>query len=262
MQEYGSMTVMALTGDLKLGAAERSSGFHRDKERTRPYRYDVVLDDYGIEASLTGTARAGFLRFQFDRGGTAWLLVEANARPGEGSIHIDRERREIYGANPVHRIYAGSGQPAGFSGFFVARFDRPFQTQGTWSAPGAYLSWPMAAGETVLVKIGTSFTSVEEARRNLDAEIPDWDFAKTADEARRSWNEALSRIEIGGAAESRRADLLHGALPCLTAAAHLQRRRRKLPDVRRAGPHSHGERLHLLLRLFVVGHVPRLASRC
>lgn len=204
MQEYGSMTVMAITGDLKLGAAERSSAFHREKERTRPYRYDVVLDDYGIEASLTGTARAGFLRFQFDRGGTAWLLVQANARPGEGSIHIDPERREIYGANPVHRIYAGSGQPAGFSGFFVARFDRPFQKQGKWSAPGAYLSWQMAPGETVLVKIGTSFTSVEEARRNLDAEIPHWDFAKTADEARRSWNEALSRIEIGGATESQR----------------------------------------------------------
>ena len=218
MQEYGSMTVMALTGDLKLGAAERSAGFHRETERTRPYRYDVVLDDYGIEASLTGTARAGFLRFQFDRGGTAWLLVEANARPGEGSIHIDAARCEIYGANPVHRIYAGSGQPAGFSGFFVARFDRPFQTHGTWSGgdrhegateqtgaggpPGAYLSWPMTAGEIVLVKIGTSFTSVEEARRNLDAEIPAWDFAHTADEARRSWNEVLSRIEIGGAAES------------------------------------------------------------
>ena len=219
MQEYGSMTVMALTGDLKLGAVERSAGFHREKERTRPYRYDVVLDDYEIEASLTGTARAGFLRFQFDRGGTAWLLVEANARPGEGSIHIDPERREIYGANPVHRIYAGSGQQAGFSGFFVARFDRPFQTHGTWSGtnrhagateqtgadgvPGAYLSWQMAAGETVLVKIGTSFTSVDEARGNLDAEIPDWDFAKTADEARRTWDEALSRVEIGGASESR-----------------------------------------------------------
>jgi predicted alpha-1,2-mannosidase len=219
MQEYGSVTVMALTGDLKPGAAERSSGFHRESEHARPYRYDVILEDYQIAASLTATARAGFLRFQFLRGGTAWLLVQANARPGEGSIHIDASRREIYGANPVHRIYAGSGQPAGFSGYFVARFDRPFQAHGVWSgtdrhpgaadqaggsgAPGAFLSWQTAPQETILVKIGTSFTSIEEARRNLDAEIPAWDFARTADEARRAWNDALSRIQAAGAPESR-----------------------------------------------------------
>ncbi|MGA2147812.1 MAG: GH92 family glycosyl hydrolase [Bryobacteraceae bacterium] len=218
--EYGSFTVMPLAGPLKLAPAERASAFERSSERARPYRYDVTLADSHIRASIAGTARSGFLRFVFPAAAEAWILIEANARRGEGEIRIDAERREISGSNPVHRQYAGAGKPAGFSGYFVARFDRPFRTSGGWSGsevhqgavrqtggggpPGAYIGFVTAAGETVSVKIGTSFVSVEEARRNLDSEIPGWDFEAVAAAAFRAWNEALGKVEIQNASESRR----------------------------------------------------------
>jgi putative alpha-1,2-mannosidase len=93
--------------------------------------------------------------------------------------------------NPVRRICTGSGKLAGFSGCAVVRFDRPFHVGGVWSganrkdgatainggqgSPGAYVSFDLAPGQSIMAKVGTSFTSLAEALRNLDAEIPGWD---------------------------------------------------------------------------------------
>jgi predicted alpha-1,2-mannosidase len=219
-QDYGSMTIMPVTGAFRTGAAERASGFERSNEKTTPYRYDVTLDDTGIRVSMAATARAAIFEFRYPADSEAWVLAQANSRPGEGQVRIDAERREISGFNPAHRLYAGSGKPAGFSGYFVARFDRAFRATGVWSGaqrrdgatvqdgtegpPGAFVGLAVQAGEVVRVKIGTSFTSIEEARRNLDTEIPDWNLDRVAEAARKEWNEELSRIDIPGASESRR----------------------------------------------------------
>ena len=63
--------------------------------------------------------------------------------------------------------------------------------------PGAFLSFDLKSGEVVQAKIGMSFTSVEEARRNLEAEIPDWNYQRVEDEARSKWSAALETIQIG-----------------------------------------------------------------
>ncbi len=218
--DYGSVTIMPLTGALKTAAADRASSFQRSREKMTPYRYDVTLDDYGIQVSMAATSRAAVLQFRYPAAANAWILVQANSRPGEGQIRIDAARREISGFNPVHRLYAGNGKPAGFSGYFVARFDHAFRTVGVWSgkerhdgavvqdgvqgAPGAFVGFATRDGDVVRVKVGTSFTSIEEARRNLDEEIPGWDLDRVAAASQKAWNEALSRLDIPGASESRR----------------------------------------------------------
>ncbi|ADW68791.1 GH92 family glycosyl hydrolase [Granulicella tundricola] len=211
-QDYGSMTIMPLTGPLKLDAVERASGFDRASEVLTPYRYAVTLRDYNIDAEVTGTTRAGILNFKFNNPGKSWILVQANTSPGDGKIQIDPTRGEILATIPARRLYAGNGQPAGFSGYSVVQFDHPFHTGGTWAGkdahagaieqdgkpgtPGAYVSFDLKPGESVKVKVGTSFTSLDEARKNLQAEIPDWNFAEVAAHAQKDWNTALGRIAV------------------------------------------------------------------
>ena len=141
-----------------------------------------------------------------------WPARVARSRSGDGGLTIDPGHGEISGFNPVRRIYAGRGKPAGFSGYFVVKFDRPFTVGGTWSgsarhagstqqaseqgAPGAYVGFNLKPGDVVQAKVGMSFTSVEEARRNMNAEIPDWDIGKVSDRARAEWNAKLGTIEI------------------------------------------------------------------
>jgi predicted alpha-1,2-mannosidase len=219
-QDYGSFTLMPLTSEEKLEPVERASGFARSSERATPYRYDVDLADSGIHAAITGSAHAGMMRFVYPEGlRTGWLAVDDNVRLGQGSLHLDAARQEISGENPVYRIYAGAGLPAGFSGYVVMQFDRPFlvggmrvgkqrrpgaadQTAG--AGAGAWVSFALGADRAVRVRIGTSFVSVDEARRNLAVEMPDWNFDAAAGRARAAWDDALGRLEIAGSSPERR----------------------------------------------------------
>jgi predicted alpha-1,2-mannosidase len=131
-------------------------------------------------------------------------------------MSLDATRNEVSGWNAVYRIYAGNGKPAGFKGYFVMQFDRPVRSRGTWEATAPmsrtvgptgqsdlYVGFDLKPGEAVQVRVGTSFSSVEEARRNLNAEIPEWDFDKVAAAARSQWEGALGAIQIAGNAPER-----------------------------------------------------------
>jgi predicted alpha-1,2-mannosidase len=220
-QDYGSFTLMPLASADALDAEGRASAFSRATENASPYRYAVDLADSGIHAEITGSERSGMMQFRFRPGTkTGWLDLEDNLRLGTGHIHIDGARQEITGDNPVYRIYAGSGEPAGFSGYIVVQFDRPFKIGGTWTGKdrrvdsieqagtaaslGAYVSFQLPPSGIVRVRIGTSFTSVEEARRNLAAEMPDWNFNAAVERARAEWNRQLSVIQVAGDSPTKR----------------------------------------------------------
>jgi alpha-1,2-mannosidase, putative len=217
-QDYGSVTLMAETGEPKFGAAERSSTFSR--QVAQPQQYSVRLDDYAVDVELAGTTRAGMMRFHFENEGKSWVLIEANSAKGEGIVEIDAEHNEVRVVDPARRLYAGNGKPAGFSGYFVVQFDHKFRVGGTWtgsekhegavkqqgtdSTPGAYVSFDLKAGETVQAKIGSSFSSLDEARKNLNAEIPDWNYGRVVSQTRDDWNKALGKVEITASAERKR----------------------------------------------------------
>lgn len=213
-QDYGSFTVMPLSGKLRLEAAARSSAFSHDKESAHPGEYSVDLPGYAIHAQITGTARSGFMRFRYGRSDPAWIVIQTNNCRSEGGIHIDTSRNELSGENPVHRLYAGNGKPAGFSGYFVMQFDRPIASSGYWKPfkrnpttaghHGVYLGFNLHAGETLQVRVGTSFTSIDEARRNLQSEIPAWNFDGTAASAASAWKKMLGTVRIAGNAPQRR----------------------------------------------------------
>ncbi len=210
--DYGSVTLMPLSGPLRLGEVERASEFSRATEVMRPYRYAVTLARYGIDVEMTGSARAGILRFHFATGGRKWLLIESNSRAGEGSVRVEPQTGEITVSNPARRIYAGQGKLAGFDGNFVVVLNHAFTVGGTWSGakrhegsvseegtggrPGAYVALDVKAGETVEARVGSSFTSVDEARKNLQVEIPEWDFAAAEQKARDAWHDSLRRVEV------------------------------------------------------------------
>lgn len=243
--DYGSFTLAAGVGPLKTSAAERSSRFERSGEHAAPYAYSVELGDAGVRAEITGTLRAGYMRFTATRDGDAWVVIENNARAGEGFVRVDPATQEVSGEVPVRREYAGSGKPAGFSGHFVVLCRRRFAGAGTWvgtrssegkllqqgdglaarvnkvngalsnpgqgalTAPkldvsgdrpgfGVYLRFPgVHRGETIELRIGTSFVSADEARKNLQAEIPAWNFDQVEAAARQKWTAALGQIQLG-----------------------------------------------------------------
>ena len=220
MQDYGSFQLLAGSDVFPWQGHAPTSRFSHDAEHATPYLYKVELPDLGVTASVTGTPRCGLLRFGFHRGGPAWIDVQNNARAGDGSLTIDTADNEIVGWSRVRRLYAGQGKLAGFSGYVVVQFDHPFHIGGTWSGTelhpgseaqasdasptGGYVTFDVKPGEAVLARVGTSFVSIDEARKNLRAEIPAWDFAKIEQKSLAAWEKALSEIEVNGDITDRR----------------------------------------------------------
>ncbi len=213
VQDYGSMTIMPVSGALKYLPSERGSEFSHDRENASPYYYKVHLDDYDIDAEVTATRRSGFLRFTFQKGGEAHIVLNPNSDEGVGYIRVNPENNEVEGYNPVHRIYQGWGEPAGFSGYFVARFDRDFEKYGVYTDTtlfegkselsempdlGGYVSFIVSEGEKIGVKVGTSFTSIDQARKNLETETARLDFEGAEKELNKEWEKYLSRVMVEG----------------------------------------------------------------
>lgn len=210
-QDYGSMTLMPLYGTLRCQAGERATRFSHADEVATPAYYAVSLPDEGIRAELTARSRSAIFRFTYQQAGKAYLVVTPNSDEGQGFVCIDTVNNRIYGYNPVHRIYQGWGQPAGFSGHFVVEFQKKISGYGTFSADslfeavsqqtgrpavGIYVAFDVAAGEEVLVKAASSFVDADGAQRNLLSEIPHWDFEQTRHELTDIWERRFSLIQV------------------------------------------------------------------
>lgn len=175
-QDYGSFYVRPDDGPVALD---------HESETAAPEYYSLG----GYE--LTGRSHSAIMRMS----GAHRFVVGLINEYGEGTITYDAGRHEITGSNPVHRIYAGKGQPAGFSGHFVLRFDStPISVELLGDGRSLSIVFDGNA-PCITFKAGCSFTSVEGARANLDAEIPHWDFARTRDELASIWGRQLSVID-------------------------------------------------------------------
>ncbi|MDE6450349.1 MAG: GH92 family glycosyl hydrolase [Muribaculaceae bacterium] len=212
-QDYGSFTVMPLTGTLRTRPDLRGSRFSHDTEIATPSYYRVELPDEHLVAELTGTSRAGILRLVYDRPGRAWLVVNPNSDEAQGTISVEPHTGKVSATNPVHRIYQGKGEPAGFSGYFTLHVDRPVVEYGAYCGDtvlaglggismrpeiGVYLGYDVEAGDTVTVRMGSSFVDQAGAEANLVAELPHWDFDRARADLEDVWNRDLGRIEVEG----------------------------------------------------------------
>ncbi len=212
-QEYGSMAVMPISGKLIANPLRRGSTISHLNEISSPHYYKVYLDDYNITAEMSATTRCGILKYTFEKDGDAHIVVDVNSDEGEGFVKVIPDKKEIIGSNPVRRIYQGWGKQAGFSGHFVMKFEKTINDYGIYSGDeinskqveinnkqllGGFISFKVKKGEQVIVKIGTSFVSIDQARKNLETEIPDYDFQSVVNNLRREWNELLSKIIVEG----------------------------------------------------------------
>ncbi|WP_298238575.1 GH92 family glycosyl hydrolase [uncultured Algibacter sp.] len=212
VQDYGSMTIMPISGDLKCLPEKRGSTYSHTSEKATPYEYQVLLNDYNIDVRMTATKRCGLLKFTFNNEGESHIVINPNSDEGQGFVNIDTLRNEITGFNPVHRIYQGWGEEAGFSGYFVARLSKKPNSVGVYQNEtifkgdteisnlenlGAYASFNCKKGDIIYVSIGTSFTSIAQARKNLEAEVT-ISHETATNNLKSTWEQLLSKVKVEG----------------------------------------------------------------
>ncbi|KDQ09208.1 glycoside hydrolase family 92 protein [Botryobasidium botryosum FD-172 SS1] len=222
MGDYGYVTLCPGTGTVRTAFADRGMPFSHSDESTTPFLYRVNMTDLGgngrvISAEHTATSRVGFLRFHFDTSSdhksTSHIIIQATRASYTGQVHIDPIRQEISGYNPERQDYKlGPFKAPSFKGYFVARFDTPFESFGTATGAtlhegetqrededvSAYVRFA-STRKSVQVRVATSFLSIKQARENLDREIPDGKmFEAVVAELREAWAEKLETVAITG----------------------------------------------------------------
>lgn len=207
-QDYGSFSVMPVAGRLQTDGSVYAVPFSHKEECISPAYYRLKTDRWITE--ITPTLRCGMFRFTLQQDDSLYLLLAPNSDYGEGFVEVNEKSGEVWGYNPVHRIYQGWGEPAGFSGWFYIKTDKPFSRSGTFAGGkifnrniirnkkdiGAFIGFALKKGEQLCLRIGTSFNSLAEAKKNLAAEIGGKAFDTVRRLAEIQWEHALSQIEV------------------------------------------------------------------
>ena len=191
-------------GDIALlpmsRADQDSVSFSHKNETVTPGYYVLQLQDPNVKVELTATTRAGFHRYTFAQGSDAFFKLDL--KQGIGWDHV----KDCKFTQESETIITGYRHSEGWAKdqqiFFAAEFSQPVkQVAGDDSVS----VWQLAATDSpVLVKVGLSAVSVENAKANLKAEIPAWDFDGTVTAARKAWNDELGKILIETSDETQR----------------------------------------------------------
>ena len=213
ISDLGDILVMPYTGELATSPGSRkdpdagyASRYAHDQEQARPGFYSVVLLDHDVHVALTATERVGLHRYRYPADKQAHLAIDLQFENGGGRVvesrlrRIDEETvvgyRRSAGWAKDQRVFFALKSSKPFAAFRILQGDREV---GGDSAEGRGLraigTYEGSPGE-VLVRVGISPVSEENALANLEEEAGSADFDAVAAEAQAAWNEQLGRIRI------------------------------------------------------------------
>lgn len=232
--QLAGVAVMPTTGEFKghLGMDTYQSAFSHDDEIAKPGYHKVNLKDYDIEVELTSTTRVGFHRYKFPEKSEKSIIFDTGARLAHGPTTFSKVWKvsdtEIAGVQVLSKT---GRRPKDTPIYFVAKLNQPIESVQGWvdhkllgtqpdtiQGVNAGIGLLLEGDESneVLMKVALSYVSVEQARKNLNAEIDHWDFDRIVNESEDTWNDWLSRIEIKGGSRKQQVkfytDLWHALL--------------------------------------------------
>jgi len=230
------LDLMPTTGtvDPTLGEQNWKSKFSHDDEIVQPGYHKMYLKDYGIWLEQTAGQRVSFYKFTYTEDVVSNILFNlggyvSTSTMTDAMVHKVDDYTIEGEFNTMGRLWGG---PDNVQFYFVAKFDKPFEQMDGWAdkvtfsdvddvkgasgstprrSPGwSYHDAPTSGvsakfnvkkAETLQVKMAVSYTSLENAHKNLESEIAHWDFAQARKEAQNEWNSWLSKIKVEGGTE-------------------------------------------------------------
>lgn len=198
---YGVITLLPVSSAKELGAVVKSSPEKRSGE---PGYFKAELDEEGITAEMTCTKRAAIHRYSFPEGAKARrvlldlsraILFYAGKGDSDGEVAAVGDR--------ALQGYARTTAWGEHKTWFYMEFNKPFRFEKK-SGKGAILDFASDDKSPVLVKLGISYVSEKNACENLQAEISGWDLDAVRADARKDWNEKLSKLAVEGGTRDQR----------------------------------------------------------
>ena len=182
------LMMMPFSGDESV--IKRHFGYRYDQEKTEPYRYSVLLDDFMIAVDFAPAEHSAIFSCTFEQTGGRYIQL----RTAGGELH--GEGNALWGWDIYH----------GIKHYFYLEFEEAPETfSGTNGDAVRYASFSPSTGpSTIKARYGVSYIDSEQAKRHMLNEIPEYDIDAVAEAGRKAWNKTLGKIRVEGGTEDER----------------------------------------------------------
>ncbi len=226
--DLGDFLIMPTTGKLYLNPGTKDnpdtgyrSRFSHTTEKAHPGFYSVKLDDYNIDVELTATEHAGFHKYKFPASKEAHIILDLTSgiynydgKVVWSSVRVENDTlitgyRQTNGWARTRYVYFAMTLSKPIKSFGLVN-DEQLIYKGFWRKFDENDNFPERAGhkvkchfdfetidgEEIFIKFALSGVSTKGALKNLQAEMPGWDFEAVKEKAKKVWNKELSKILI------------------------------------------------------------------
>ena len=162
--------------------------------------YYATTFENGIRTEITTSERCAFYRIHYPK--DALLLIDVTHYLGKDSVPDKREKQQFVGADieiinnhevrGFSRIRGGWNNGDAYTVYFCLQSDKPFEQKGK--------DIVAFADTLVNIKVGISYVSEQQAKRNIPAN----DFDSQLNKVRERWEQQLSKIQIKGSERDKR----------------------------------------------------------
>lgn len=229
--DLGDFLFMPQVGEVKLVSGVKGnpssgylSGYSHEQEAASAGYYKVKLSKSGVTVELTAGDRAGMMRMTFPASDDASVLTDLQHVLSGKKWKVVWSHVRMEDNSTITGYHLVNGWAKERPIYFAARYSRPFDKAEIFSdgKPVIYNTYRFrstkeAAGtnlqfvatyktkeqEPILIKVGISGVSAANALKNLDSEIPDWNFEALRERTRAKWDHELARIQVDGTEEEK-----------------------------------------------------------
>lgn len=187
--------------------------FKKETEKATPGYYAVRLENLGVNVELTSTDRVGFHRYTFDNPKDRRVMLDLGhvLQPNWGHKLVSNDY-QLVNDSTVEGTYKTQGWAHFHSVSYRVTFSEPMTKiyqyiDGKMRSDSLFLKLHSdkdlkfhyrfkESDKPLLVKVALSPVDVEGAEKNMEAELPGWDFDQLRAESADIWNKALNKIQI------------------------------------------------------------------
>ena len=189
--------IKPINGTIKEDTWNYKLAYDHDLEVKKPWYYSAWLVDDEIQVEYAPGSKAGMYRFEFS--GDGFSVLFKTIQSGEFTI---KDNRILEGVEMFH----------GMQAYIYGVWDQATET-GTENIPGsssgdktglAWISKTKTDQQSISFKYGFSFISIEQAKANLEKEIPAWDFDALKTKGKQAWENVIDQIKVKGGTMAQR----------------------------------------------------------
>ncbi|WP_440896674.1 GH92 family glycosyl hydrolase [Amphibacillus sp. Q70] len=213
-------------------ADSKAQTYSNDNEHATPGNYQVELipvagedDDFQEDASkgtiavdLATDVRTGYHSYTFPEAGEASIIVDTHytydgmdVRNARMEVEEQDEKTTIKGRISGNNV-SGHGT---YTLYYYMETEVPAKQIQTWNGNsfdedfslagddlGAILTFDVKADQQIDLKVSISPISSEQAKIDMEQEVPDWDIEEVKTNAKDAWNEILGKIKVDTSEQS------------------------------------------------------------